>query len=206
MARKKSAALAAPSNIEEATALLGRYAEISAHIEEMKASANLSITAIQAERDAFIKPLEEQLKTLFTQARAWWAVAGETLTEGKRKSTEIAGCEIGVRMSNPALKLPKGVTAPALIPLLRPGCGDAFIRTKEELNRAAMITALRWVTPGRDPADTAEYATWCGAELLRDELTRLGLSVNQQDEFYIDCAKTEPAPADPLILAPEGDA
>lgn len=187
MARRKSIPATAPSTIGEATALLGRYAEILTLSEELKANADISIAQIQAARDDFIKPLEEELKDLFIQLRSWWAVAGDAVTDGKRKSTEIAGCVLGLRTTPPSLKTPKGHPVDALIETLLENDCDGFVATSHKLNKPAIITTLR-----ADPDDN-----------LSKLLTSMGFIASQRDEFFIDRARVEPVAPASVVEAPE---
>ena len=104
--RRKAPRQIAPQTIEEAIALLARYSGILTETERLRADADVAIATIEAARDAAIAPMEEEAKSLFLQLRAWWGVAGDTLTEGKRKSYELAGCILGVRTTPPGLKMP----------------------------------------------------------------------------------------------------
>lgn len=202
MARKKSPALVAPTTIAEATAALSDYVDILTTIEEARAAADASIANIEAARDQLVKPLEARLKELFIPLRAWWAVAGEAITDGKRKSAEIAGCLIGIRTSTPALKLPKGKTSADIVAALMAELGeDPFITTKRSINKPPIITIIRNGLPA-DP----ESPNGLLVNAIYHTLTEtIGLSVTQTEEFFIDRARTEPAPADPLVLAPEGE-
>jgi phage host-nuclease inhibitor protein Gam len=188
MARRKSPPVSAPSNMAEATAILCRYSMILTAVEETRAVADVSIAAIEAERDAHNKPLEEEAKDLFVQLRSWWAVAGDAVTEGKRKSTEIAGCLLGVRTTTPMLKLPKGLNVDALIDrLLASWAGRLII--KRALNKPVILADLRNLD-SVDPDLRAIYSLW-------------GLEASQREEFFIDRALRAPAPADPEILEGE---
>jgi phage host-nuclease inhibitor protein Gam len=175
--RRKAPKLAAPQTIEEATALLGDYAAKLTKAAKIRADADASIAAIQAARDEFLKPLEEGMKDLFRQLRAWWAVAGPAITEGKRKSAEIAGCIVGERTTTPKLALGNRKAEDWIADLLDDPDLTDFVRVKEELDRQALIKAIG------DPKHAAN-----------DKLLILGLRRSQTDEFFIDRA-AEKAPA-----------
>lgn len=191
--RRKTPALEAPQTIESATALLGRYAELLTGCEQIRADADVSIAAIQAARDALVKPLEEECKDIFRQLSRWWAVAGVAMTEGKRKSVDIAGCTIGIRTATPSLKLPKGSKEDDIVTWLRDLADSGYLwastllRVKYNLEKPELIKVLRLSSPST------------AGKFLIDK----GMSVAQPDQFFIDRAKSEPAPADPEMQIEE---
>lgn len=184
--RRKAVAQPAPQTIEEATALLGRYAGMLTEVEKIRAGADELIARIQATRDHFIAPIEEEARDLFLQLRAWWGVAGPTLTEGKRKSYELAGCVLGVRTTPPSLGLVKMKVPDAIETLLveklrdhNQPAWDGLVRTKLELDKPAILKAL-------------------AGDAIGDRLTELGFRPRQRDEFFID--RAAPKPANPEIV------
>lgn len=183
--RRKAARLEAPQTIGEATALLADYADIITGVEELRADADSSIAAIEAERDRMIAPLEQRAKDIFRQLQAWWAVAGDELTEGKRKSIKLAGCLIGVRTTTPKLSTGK-MKVMAAIEKLRSfgGAFDTLIRVKESLDKPAILKAL-------------------GSEFDGPILKDAGFSATQKDEFFIDRAAAKPAAVEEVQEAAE---
>lgn len=180
-ARRKAPKQDAPQTMEQATDMLARYIGIVNEIERLRLDADTAIATIEAARDAALKPMEEGAKDLFRQLRAWWAVAGDAITEGKRKSAEIAGCLIGVRTTTPALKLPKGmkeVDAVDWLLSLRWAGARALLRIKESLDKPAILKLL---------------GTEAGAILARK-----GFVASQREEFFID--RAAPKPADPEMV------
>ncbi len=188
MTRRKSAPVSAPTSLTEATAMIGQYAVASATIERTRAHYEAIIAQLLAERDAIIEPVETGLKAHFISLRAWWAVAGDSVTEGKRKTAEIAGCHLGLRTNPPSLKLPKTnvLDAEELIQKLDNFFGEQFIVTTRKLDKPALIAALR------DPLSHEQEA------LVFD----MHLGTAQSDVFFIDRVKVEAAPKSP-ITAPD---
>lgn len=183
--RRKAPRQLAPQTIEEATALAGRYAEILTTAERLRADADASIATIEAARDGFIVPLEEEAKTIFLQLRAWWGVAGAELTEGKRKSHELAGCILGERTTPPSLttgkmKLEEAISAIYRLAADRVGGGSlskrlqALVRIKRGLDKPALLKELK-------------------AKDLGPLLSDAGFASKQKDEFFIDRAAEKPA-------------
>lgn len=170
--RRKAPAQQAPQTIEEASFLLGRYVGRNTEVEKLRADADAAIAAIQAARDAAIAPIEQAAKDDFRQLHVWWSVAGPDLTEGKRKSIELAGCVIGERTTPPSLKMPGKVDEAAAL-LVAAGWIDDLCRQKIEVDKPAVLKAL-------------------GHDVMGPQLTALGFSSKQKDEFFIDRAAPKP--------------
>jgi phage host-nuclease inhibitor protein Gam len=189
-ARRKAPTQVAPQTIEEATSTIDRYMAMQSSIEGIKAEADASIQQIEGARDGMVAPLEQAQKELFKQLRAWWAVAKDQMTDGKRKSIELAGAIIGERTNTPSLKLPKGVKQDEFIEKIRAALADdatPYIRTKLELDKLAIIKTLR---KGED-------------DTMAERLAQLGAGVSQATQFFIDRAgKRE---ADPELVDVEGE-
>ena len=177
--RRKSDALPAPQTIEEATALIADYLDGSVLLEETRGAADAAIAAVQAERDRACAPLEQRLKDQVLMLRTWWAVAAPSLTDGKRKSVELAGAVIGERTTPPALKLAKGLTLAQLVGKLLGAGWDDLVRTKSEPDKPAILKMLAGDHAG--------------------QIACLGVSAVQKDEFFIDRAKRKPD--DPEVVA-----
>lgn len=175
--RRKAPRLQAPQTIEEATALLADYAACLTQAEQIRADADASIAKIEGARDEYLKPLEERMKDNFRQLRAWWAVAGEAITEGKRKSAEIAGCVLGERMTPPKLAFAAGMDeADAIDEILASDLDDEkLIVTTMKLIKPVIIQLLK-----DENSDDAR------------ELRTRGLFLKQTTEFFIDRAAPKP--------------
>lgn len=172
--RRTAPKIEAPQTLEAAIALIAEYRDLSDTVEQLNADASSSIAQIEAARDAMAKPLEVRAANVFGQLRAWWAVAAPELTQGKRKSVPLAGCNIGERTSPPALKLRKIKMAEFIEKLLaRKKLG--LLRITHKLDKPTAIKAIQ----------------------LGDEngllLSELGASVAQGEEFFIDWPKPKPS-------------
>ena len=196
MARRKGAAVDAVQSKEEAAQLLGRYAEISGQIDGINAERKVKVAVIDADADERIARREEELKAIFARLKPWWEVAGERIAPGRR-STELGSCAIGQRLSTPALKWGAEKVGSAIARLVKARLGQ-FVRVKMEIDKQALIAAIR-ATPAADapPREKKMVAT------LQGRLARLGFTVAQKDEFFIEPI----APAQPHVVVQEaGDA
>lgn len=180
--RRKAAKQAAPQTIGEATALLGRYADLVTQAESLRADADRALAAIEATRDAALAPIEQEAKSLFLQLRAWWGVAAPELTDGKRKSVELAGCLIGERTTPPSLKLPAGAEEAAAI-LIAAGWAE-LCRIRAGVDKPAVLKAL-------------------AHDAMAAPIAALGFAAVQKEEFFIDRAADKPAAVETLLEAAE---
>lgn len=174
-ARRKTAAKPAPSSAEEARPLVAHYSALQDSAALIIADAATAIEKIETEMQAALAPIEAEMTDIFNSVRAWWAVSGPIATEGKRKSIMLAGCQIGIRTTTPALAVPEDRTEDAIIAdlLARPeGAGD-YVLTRHALYRPSLIRALRAGEAHPDYAMLANVA---------------GLGVSQREEFFIDIA------------------
>lgn len=177
MARRKKTSIIAPSDAAEATLMIGEYIQLDRDQALERLAADEAIARIKQARDERLRELEAQAADLFAGIKAWWEAGGkEELAKGKR-STEIAGAKIGIRLTPPAVKLKRGVKLGDVISWLsglRWARAKDFLRTKIELDKQAVIKAVQ--------ADETV------AQTFADRLT-----VEQIDEFFIDTGLDEDA-------------
>lgn len=199
--RRKAPRQEAPQSIDDATALTARYIRLLDDIDRIKLEALADRDRIDALRDQAVKPLEEEAKGIFRQLRPWWASNKDDLTEGKRKSIELAGAQIGERTSTPALALPKGFNLGTFVSWLQT-CGlNTLIREKPSVDKPACIRALRSLErtdagPDASDADQLEFSLQQG---LGKRLADKGASVTQKDEFFIDRAPQKDREATQIV-------
>lgn len=172
--RRKSDTMNTPQTTTEAAAMAATYLDHLSDMEQLKLDADKAIDEIRAARDEAMKPIEQRAKELFANLRAWFTVEKAELTEGKRKSIELAGAEIGERMTPPRLVHP-ALKAEDVIERLLDAGYDEMVRTKHSLDKPALIKMLR-----------GDHAVFFQA---------LGIDVAQREEFFID--RVEPEASDP---------
>lgn len=171
MSRKKQAALPVPTTTDGARELMAEYVDAERQIARARLVAEQAIDAVKAERDALIAIYAVPNAGRFAALKAWWEAGGKDLA-GKRRSAELAGAVLGIRLTPPKLGLLAKLKDQAAIRWLLGRGLPQFIRTKEELDKPALIAAL-----GR--------RTGCDATLA--DLLDLAFEVRQTDEFFIDC-------------------
>lgn len=178
MTRRKKAALDVPASEDEAITLVGSYTADEREALRLRLFADELIAATKEERDRRIAEIETRQKVRFAQLRAWWEAAGHQTAKGGRRSAEIAGATLGIRLSPPKVKLCKGLKDSALVATLK-GLRWArvkdFLRTKVELDKPAIIKAVQ------------------AEEEVKVKFANHGLTVVQVDEFFIDTGLDEDA-------------
>lgn len=193
MSRRKAIRQQAPQTIGEAVDLLAAYSDILLGIEELRADATASIAAVEAERDRMIAPLEIRAKEMFLELRAWWGVAGEALTEGRRRSVELAGCQIGVRTTPPSLRLPPRTNAEAAGALLVAAGLAELCRHKVEVDKPAVLKEIALLPALKErieaKTESFEDSMRIVVRIERVEKVReLGFRAVRKEEFFVDRA------------------
>jgi len=175
MSRRKASAAPAPTSTAEATLMMGEFVQIERDKALERLSAEAAIDRIKAQRDQRLAELEAEAKPLFAGLKAWWEAGGkDELAKGKR-SAELGGGKIGIRLTPPAVKFQRGVKPADVIAWLRDlrwARAKDFLRTKIDLDKQAVIKAVS--------AD----------EEIGDRFAA-HLFVVQTDEFFIDTGLDE---------------
>jgi phage host-nuclease inhibitor protein Gam len=172
--RRRAEKLPACQTINEATTLLARFAVLDTELAARRARVDAAIAQLRAEAAVLDAPAEAEIKQIFLQLKPWWAVAGEEITGGKRKSAELAGCLIGHRIGNPTLVFPK--PEELAVEAIEGLNIDGLVRVKKELDKQALIKAL---TAPEDRLDANDRQ-------IITELRQVGFDVKQTESFFID--------------------
>lgn len=181
--RRKASAVEAPQTKAEAIALADRYVALEQAAARAQAQLDKEVAAAKASHALTMEAIEPQLQDAFAGLRAWWAANSAELTKGKRRSIELGPVTLGERTGMPKLKLPKGMKvegAIAWLKGLRWVGARSFIRKKEELDKEAVIKALR--APADAPA---------GSKDARKVFNDCGFEVIQAEEFFIRTGEPE---------------
>lgn len=177
MPRRKKTAVIAPSDASEATMMIGQFVALEREQLLERLAAEDAIDRIKQQRDERLRELEVKAAEIFAGLKAWWESGGkDELAKGKR-SAEVGGAKIGIRLAPPAVKLNRGVKAAAVVSWLkglRWARAKDFLRTKTELDKPAVIKAVQ-----ADEAVAQRFAKH--------------LIVQQVDEFFIDTGLDEDA-------------
>jgi hypothetical protein len=91
-----------PKTVNAATQLLERYADLTARVELVEADRAERVANANAWADTAAQPMLEDLVALGAALEAWWMKGGSDVAGGK-KSAELGGCSIGLRMARAKL-------------------------------------------------------------------------------------------------------
>lgn len=175
MSRRKGQALAVPGSADEAVALIERYVSAERIALDVRLRTEGAIDVLKGDRDAVLVAIEAEQKARFASLKAWWEAGGMEAAKGKR-SAELAGAMLGVRLSPPKVKFAKGFSDKIVLLWLaglRWSRAKEFRRIKVELDKPAIIKAVQ------------------AEDQVRDTFAKQGLTVVQTDEFFIDCGLDE---------------
>ncbi|WP_176473420.1 host-nuclease inhibitor Gam family protein [Sphingopyxis sp. GW247-27LB] len=179
MSRRKQAALPVPATDEEAIALLAKYGEVERLLRADADLADHYIAKIKAEHDTAVAEHAPAQRERFAALKAWWEAGGAQRLAGKKRSADLAGAKIGIRLGNKSVRIAKGKKLDdiiAWISSLRWSGKSLFLRRgKVTLDKEAIITA------------------WPKDESVRRTFERAGVTVAQDDEFFIDVGPAETA-------------
>jgi phage host-nuclease inhibitor protein Gam len=180
MARRKAAALDVPGSQAEALALVADYVTADRRALELRLGYEVQIDRLKAERDAVLALITEEQAGRFARLKAWWEAGGQDLA-GKKRSAELAGATLGVRLTPKAVKFSRGIKVETIVEWLKQTrwAGSLrFLRTKVEFDKQELIAAVT-----SDPSSKA----------IAEAFANRGVTVVQTDEFFIDTQLDEAA-------------
>lgn len=177
MSRRKQAALAVPATDEGAIALLATYGEVERALRLSAEEADAAIAAAKKRHDGLVAECAPLQRERFAALKSWWEAGGGKRTAGKNRSAELAGAKIGIRLGNKSVRIAKGKKLEEII---------------------AWVSSLRWsgkalfLRRGKVTLDKeAIIAAWPKDESVRRTFERGGVTVAQDDEFFIDVGPAE---------------
>jgi phage host-nuclease inhibitor protein Gam len=130
-----------PRSTEQAAVLLEHWADLDAQIAAIEADRKDSIADVNARCDRAETELLRRRDAVNQKLASWWAKAGEKLTEGKRKSIELGGCEIGSVKARATLTI-AGEEKDVVAALSALRWAKPFLRIKASLDRVALLKGL----------------------------------------------------------------
>jgi phage host-nuclease inhibitor protein Gam len=158
-----------PSTIitrSRAEELLGEIASLKLEEREQKNALDRELTTARERFESPLTVLGKQIeeKTALLES---WAAANPAEFPKNRKSIELLHGVLGYRTGTPKLKTLAKWTWDRVLEKLKDVLPD-FVRTKEEVNREALISAIG---EGR---------------LTPDDARQLGVQVVQEESFYVE--------------------
>ncbi|BBC72909.1 conserved hypothetical protein [Altererythrobacter sp. B11] len=135
------AAVRAPRSVGAATKLCERFAVLEAAIADIEAERNKAIADANAVADSQAQGLIEEREQIREKMAPWWAANAAGLTEGKRKSIELGGCNLGTRSGRASLAV-AGDEAAIAQKLAKRAWAAGLTRIKHSLDRAAILKVI----------------------------------------------------------------
>lgn len=130
-----------PRSLQAAQVLLERYAAVSDVLVRIEAQRARQIAAANAAADDEARELIAERDQIAAKLEPWWLSAGPGLTEGKRKSLVIAGCEIGTVKARDTLAV-AGDEDQVIELLGKLRWAKPFLRPKVSIERAVVLKAV----------------------------------------------------------------
>lgn len=141
-ARVKREALQArvPADRDEVSDAIYRIGENQREVQRLQAELSERVAAIKAEYELRAQPFNDEIRALADAVHVYCeAHRGELTNDGKVKFARFASGEINWRMSPPKVVTKRGISVETLLELLKGRGLGRLIRTKEELNKEAIL-------------------------------------------------------------------
>lgn len=158
---------------EQVEVAMSEFSQAESKIKKITADKELKIAVIREKSDTAIAELKKKMDDSFEVLQAFATENKESLFS-KTKSYKSVHGVFGFRTGNPQVKPMKGFTKASVLSLVKAFLPD-YIRVKEEVSDAKLLA-------DRDK------------EGMEEELKKCGLSVIQEETFYVESKKeNEPA-------------
>ena len=136
--KAKSKSVPAPQNRDEAAAMLRTIGEAARDVARIEADMNDDLARIKEEAEAKAAPHRSAITRMTEGLKTWCEANRETLTDGgKRKFADLGTGRVEWRFAPPKVTVRGVEAAIAAIKTL----GLPFLRTKEEIDKEAMLKA-----------------------------------------------------------------
>lgn len=133
----KTAAVPAAQTREEAEAAVHRLGELRRQLTRAETELNDRVAELKLAAETAAKPLQEEVARLSAQVQGFCEANRTELTNGGRTKTVLfATGEVKWRARPPSVSV-RGVEA--VIACLKASFGGRFVRTKEEIDKEAML-------------------------------------------------------------------
>jgi phage host-nuclease inhibitor protein Gam len=132
-----------PRTLEQATALLGHYAQVDAQLASIEATRKTEIGRVNGQADAEATPLLAELEALSMRLQPWWEAHGAALAGKGRKSLQLGGCMIGSKAERARLGHGFENDDKAVEALRATRYGKQTTRVKYTLDRTATLKLMQ---------------------------------------------------------------
>jgi phage host-nuclease inhibitor protein Gam len=160
---KKQKEKAAALTRDDLEAILRQLCLASVHLDEVEARMNEEIARVRTRFEADLNVYGSTYREHEAMAAAWAEAHPDEFAS--KKSLAFVHATIGFRLGNPTLKPIAGMTWDKVLDLVRRHAPQ-YVRVKEELDRAALISAA--------------------GELGAENLKTIGLRPHQEERFFVE--------------------
>ena len=141
-AKVKSAApeFPVPQSVDEVNMAIDKIGESQRALQTLEAEMNNKVSAIKSEYGLRAEPHVAEIKSLAAGVQVYCdAHRGELTQNMKVKFARLAAGEVTWRLGNPTVRLKKGISEETILQLLRGLKRTEFIRSKDELDKEAVL-------------------------------------------------------------------
>ena len=138
--KSKAATTPVPQSMDEANSFVDMIGDTQRRLDNIETEMNDRLAEVKAHYEGLAKPLKETLTAHTTGLQTYCEANRNELTkDGRRKFYRFAAGEISWRRRPPAIRI-RGVAA--VLERVKELGLTQFIRTKEEINKEAMIAEM----------------------------------------------------------------
>lgn len=137
-ANLKARAIDIPHDQKEAEAYLLRIGKLQNEIQRIEADMNDRIAKFKAQYEEKALEVKKEINEKFQALHAWAEANKATLLTGKAKTAKLASGELSWRTTTPSVSVRK---QDDVIQAMKAAGMDDFIRTKEEVNKDAILSS-----------------------------------------------------------------
>ncbi|WP_420582055.1 host-nuclease inhibitor Gam family protein [Reichenbachiella sp.] len=171
---RQKTTVTAPSETEAKDFML-QYADSSSQLKKLEGEMEVKIQAVREKYKDKVQSLSTTKETAFQKLQAY-ALRNRDELFIKRKSLDWGHGILGFRIGTPKVTKKAGITWAAMLDLVKNAGKKDLIRTKEDIDKEKIIAS-------RDDED------------FMKPLNDLGISVVQDETFFVEPKEEELAPA-----------
>ena len=186
MATRQKKTLIQGITAEQANDAFANYAKADAQINKINADIELQCAKIREKRADELTRLSDEREKAFDTLQAY-AVENHAELFTKKKSLDMTHGTIGFRTGTPKLKTLKGFTWASALQLVKRFL-PSYVRTTEEIAKDKLL-ADRDVEVQLGDFDPNNR----GYRPLKDQLSECGITVVQDETFFVEPKKEEVA-------------
>ena len=185
MATRKKKTVITGVTREAADEAFAAYAKADARIQKINADIELQCAKIREKYAADLAVLTDEREQSFDVLQTF-ATENQAELFTKKKSLDMAHGTIGLRTGTPKLKTLKGFTWASALTLVKKFL-PSYVRTTDEIAKDKLLADrdVELLVPG-DP-ESRGYAP------LREHMADCGITVTQDETFYVEPKKEEAA-------------